>query len=73
MGKKKHQARINLRKAADEMVVEVFQGKWDHLSNFTTRPVDELTELFDELEKRCPNHKRAEYKETFLRSYLENR
>jgi hypothetical protein len=73
MSKKKHQARIKLRKAADDLVVEMFQGKWEHLPNFTTRPMDELTELFDELEKRCPDHKREEYKEIFLRSYWENR
>jgi hypothetical protein len=73
MSKKKSQARIKLRKAADDLVVEMFQGKWEHLPNFTTRPMDELTELFDELEKRCPDHKREEYKEIFLRSYWENR
>jgi hypothetical protein len=73
MTKKRHQSRILLRKAADDLVVEMFQGKWDHLPNFKSRPMNELTELFDELEKRCSGHKSEVYKNIFLRSYWENR
>jgi hypothetical protein len=73
MTKRKHQARIELRKAADELVAEMHAGKWDHVPNLRSRPMESLTELFDELESRCPGHSREEYKETFLRSHWEFR
>ena len=66
-------ARIELRKVADVLVEEMSQGKWDHVPNLRTRPMEELFELFTELESRCPGHSRIEYVETFLRSHWENR
>jgi len=72
MSKKKKEARIQLRKTADIIVQEWATGKWDHL-NLKSRPVSEYTELFDELEKRCPGHSKEEYRETFRRSHWENR
>ena len=73
MTKKKHSVRIQLREAADELVGEMLQGKWDHVKNLKTRPIDQLVELFEELEIRCPGHSKEEYKETFRRSHWENR
>ena len=72
MTKNKQMARVQLREAADKLVQEWLAGKWDHL-NLQSRPVSELTELFDELEKRCSGHLKEEYRETFRRSHWENR
>lgn len=73
MTKKKHLGRVKLRKAADELVAEMLHGKWDHISDLNSRPMENLTELFEELEQRCPGHSVEEYKEIFLRSHWENR
>jgi len=73
MTKKKHLARVKLREAADDLVAEMLQGKWEHVPDLRSRPMENLTELFDELEKRCPGHSRDEYKDTFLRSHWEYR
>ncbi len=73
MTKKKQAARAELRKAADELVNEILSGKWDHIQGLSTRPMDELTEIFEALENRCPGYTQEAYKETFLRSHWENR
>lgn|GEM_PF-1871782 len=73
MTKKRNLARAELRKAADILIKEMNLGKWDHVINLRIRSVEELSELIDELESRCPGHTRDEYVETFLRSNWENR
>ena len=73
MTKKKHQAQEELRKAADTLVNEMLQGKWDHIPDLKYRPMENLNELFEELKKRCPGHSLSDYKEIFLRSHWENR
>ena len=73
MTKKKHKAREELKKAADELVNEMWEGRWDHIKDLETRPLSELIELFEELEKRCPGHSHTEYQEAFARSYITNR
>ena len=70
MTKKKHQARVALRKAADELVNEVWEGKWNHIHDLNTRPI---SMLFEELEKRCPGHSIEEYQDAYARSYINNR
>ena len=72
MTKKKQEARDQLREAADTLVQEWLTGKWDHL-DLKSRPVSELTELFEELGKRCSGHSKEEYREAFRRSHWENR
>lgn len=73
MTRKGHKTRVELRSAADALVAEVHGGAWDHVPVLRSRPMEDLTELFDELEKRCPGHSRDEYRDVFLRSHWENR
>tara|TARA_R110000868_G_scaffold411322_1_gene703130 strand:- start:4625 stop:4846 length:222 start_codon:yes stop_codon:yes gene_type:complete len=71
--KQKHEARVALAKAADELVNEVSEGKWDHVPELNSSPIEDLNELFEELERRCPGHGLEEYRDAYARSYIANR
>ena len=73
MGKKRQQTRLALRETAAALAIEFHRGDWDHLPDLKNRPMGKLTELFDELEKRCPGHSRDRYSETFQRALWNNR
>ena len=73
MTRKKHEAREALREAADELVAELWEGKWNHIPEISSRPISDLDELFNELERRAPGHSRSEYADAFSRSYINNR
>ena len=73
MTKKKHAARVALQAAARALSDEVWEGRWDHIASLKTRPIAELEEIFDELERRCPGHTRQEYQDAFARRFTTGR
>lgn len=73
MTRKKHEARMALATAANDLVREVWERKWDHISDLNNRPIGDLNELFEELERRCPGHGLDEYRDAYARSYITNR
>jgi hypothetical protein len=73
MTQKKHAARVALSKAADELVDEVRQGKWDHIQTLKSKPIGDQPELFAELERRCPGHTKEAYADAYARSFITRR
>lgn len=50
-----------LEAAAYKLVDEVWEGKWDHIPEVKTKPVDEWTAIPAELEHRCPSYSAEQY------------
>jgi len=65
--------RAELGEAADLLIQEMNEGKWDHITNLKSTPIEEIKELNDELEKRCPGYEKEKYGEAIARSIYYNR
>ena len=73
MTKERQTARKSLRKLADEISDEVWQGKWDHIPNLNGKVISEWTKVLEELEKRCPGHTKEGYEDALARSHFTRR
>ncbi len=51
----------SLEAAAYELVNEVWEGKWDHVSEVKAKPIGEWTTIPMELERRCPGYATDQY------------
>jgi hypothetical protein len=65
--------RASLGLASDALVQEVSQGRWSHIPNLGSTPIEEWKDILDELAKRCPGHPSEEYTTALRRSVLNNR
>ncbi len=73
MTKRKHEARTRLRDASNALSEEVWEGKWDHLSEIRSKPIGKCTSILIELEKRCPGYSLEDYRDAYCRSMFTHR
>jgi hypothetical protein len=59
-----------LEAAAYELAGEVWDGKWDHVPEVKTRPIDEWTAIPAELERRCPGYSTDQYVRTVAKGMM---
>ena len=65
--------RAALGLASDALIMEMNQGKWDHIPNLNNIPITQIIEINEELEKRCPGYEKEQYQESIARSIINNR
>lgn len=70
---KREAQRAELGKASDLLIQEMNEGKWDHIPNLHSTPTEEIRELNEELERRCPGYEKEKYGEAIARSIWYNR
>jgi hypothetical protein len=65
--------RSSLDQKANELAQEMSVGQWSHVPNLSSTPIEELKEILNELEARCPGHTINEYEYALRRSIFFNR
>ena len=70
---KRKTEREKLGKIADQLIDEVWEGKWNHVQNLDSTPIGEWPLIIDEFKIRCPNHTQEEYIDSLKRSMITRR
>jgi hypothetical protein len=73
MTRKKHAARVALAAAADQLVAEVWENKWNHVPEVKSTPIGLWVAIPRELERRCPGHSLEEYRDAISRCMFTRR
>ena len=63
----------DLSKAAYILADEIWDGKWKHVSDLSSKPVPDCIEIINELEKRCPGHEKRKYERAIAQGMFESR
>jgi hypothetical protein len=70
MTRKKHLASLKLSHAANALSEEIWENKWDHLSEVKKKAIGKWVEIPRELERPCPGYSLEEYQDAIARSMV---
>lgn len=63
----------DLKSAAYKLAEEIWDKKWEHVSDLKTKPVPDCVEIIDELRRRCPGYRLEQYKRAIAQGMFESR
>jgi hypothetical protein len=58
----------SLSEAADELVLEVRGGRWEHVGEVISKPPPACMTIVDELRRRCPSKTTEQYQQAIADS-----
>jgi hypothetical protein len=59
---------LALQDNSNKLSEEIWEGKWDKIPGIQAKPIGECTEIFQELERRCPGDTLEDYRDAIARS-----
>ena len=68
-----HYSAQQLKDAALGLAQEIWDKKWAHVSELSSKPVGECAEILRELERRCPGFQVEIYKRAIANGMFETR
>jgi hypothetical protein len=63
----------DLRTAAYHLAEEIWENKWDHVTDLRSKPVGACVDIINELRRRCPGHTLEEYKRAMADGMFDSR